>query len=186
LPYKSEVTTNMSHWNWHGYWGAGPRVKTLLLRKPQKAGSYVMVWDGTDDLGNLVEPGEYLISVWGWRLPDNAIIVSKEPIISDLLVTPTYLNPAAQPYDEQNQATFTYTLSKTSDVTATLYDTSNYVVKSVTLNNVPAGTGNTIVWDGKNGSGFYVAPGVYRAKLIATDDLGNRSMDANSLVVIFY
>jgi len=186
LPYKSEVTVNMSHWNWGGYWGAGPRVKTLLLRKPQKAGSYVMVWDGTDDLGNLVEPGEYLISVWGWRLADNAIIVSKEPIISDLLVTPTYLNPAAQPYDEQNQAVFSYTLSKTSDVVATFYDSSNYVVKTITQNGVVAGSGKTLVWDGKNGAGLYVAPGIYRIKLIATDPLGNRSMDANALIVIFY
>lgn len=186
IPYKSEVTVNMSHWNWGGYWGAGPRVKTLLLRKPQKAGSYVMVWDGTDDLGNLVEPGEYLISVWGWRLAADAIIVSKEPLISDLLVTPTYLNPAAQPYDEQNQAVFSYTLSKTADVVATFYDSNNYIVKTITQNGVPAGTGNTLLWDGKNGSGIYVVPGIYRVKLIATDPLGNRSMDANALIVIFY
>jgi len=186
LPQKSDVTINMSHWNWGGYWGAGPRVKTLLLRKPQKAGSYVMVWDGTDDAGNLVEPGEYLITVWGWRLADNAIIVATEPIISDLLVTPTYLNPNAQPYDDLNEATFKYTLSKTATVRAYIYDSENYLIKTITMTDVPAGSGRTITWDGKNTGGKFVAPGTYRLRLVATDANGTESLPANALLVIFY
>jgi len=186
LPGKSEVTINMSHWNWHGYWGAGPRVRTLLMRKPLKAGSYVMTWDGTDDSGNLVEAGDYLITVWGYYLPANAIIVQTEPVISDLLPLPVYLNPDAKPYDDVYQETFTYTVSKPVKVTASIYDAANFLVRTITINGVPAGTGNKVVWDGKNNSGKYVLPGTYRIKLVAVDAKGNSSMDANALVVIYY
>jgi len=185
LPTKSEVTVYISPFG--GSYGlAGPRIKTLLEREPQKAGSHVLVWDGTDDSGELVPPHTYVIAVFGWRLPENAVIVTARPVVSDLLVTPAYLNPDAMPYDPVNEATFSYTLSKEADVTATLSDSNNVVVRTFTRNNVPAQAGNTIVWDGKNRNGFFVAPGTYRLKLRSTDAHGNQSKDANALIIIFY
>jgi len=185
LDRKSEVTIYISDYiNEILY--AGLRVKTLFLRKPLKAGSYVAVWDGTDDLGNLVNPGDYVIATMAWALPDNAIIVNNEPILSDVTVSPGYLNPDARPYDETNFATFSFTLSKTADVTASIYDESNYIVKSITRTDLPEGAGNEIQWDGINKDGDYVPPGVYRIKLIATDADGNMSDEGNALMVVFY
>jgi len=185
LDTKSEVTVYISPFG--GIYGfTGPRIKTLLLKEPQKAGSYVLVWDGTDDAGNLVPPHTYVIAVFGWRLPANAIIVASEPIISDLLVSPTYLNPGSGAYSMNSQTTFTYTLSKAADVVATLYNEKNYLVKTVTAIGVPAGEGNTITWDGKNKDGKYAASGIYRLTLTATDGNGNKSLPANALVVVFY
>ncbi|MFC1858655.1 PKD domain-containing protein [Thermodesulfobacteriota bacterium] len=182
LDRKFEVTIYIS------YFGAydDVRVKTLLLRKPQKAGSYVLVWDGTDDEGNLVESTDYVIAVFAWKLPDNAIIVNTEPIVSDLLVSPAYFSPAFNPYAEITDATFTYTLSKTADVTATIYNSANFIVKTITVNDVPPGSGNTITWNGKNENGEYVATGTYRFKLTATDADGNQSREVNALFIVFY
>jgi hypothetical protein len=133
-----------------------------------------------------VEPFTYVIATMAWNLPENAIILFIEPIISDLLVTPTFFNPIGFTYTDIQNVTFTYTLSKTADVEAKIFDTDNFVVQTVTATNVPAGPGNTITWDGKNEEDFYVAPGIYRLKLVATDASGNRSLDANALLEIFY
>ncbi|MFC1859663.1 FlgD immunoglobulin-like domain containing protein, partial [Thermodesulfobacteriota bacterium] len=182
LDRKSEVTVYIS------YLGAyeDQRVKTLFLRKPQKAGNYVLVWDGTDDDGDLVEPTAYVIAVFCWKLPDNAIIVNTEPMVSDLVASPAYFNPFFNPYTETTNATFTYSLSKAADVTATVYNSANFIVKTITVNNVPSGIGNKITWNGKNERDEYVDAGNYRFKLIATDANGNRSREANTLFFIFY
>jgi flagellar hook assembly protein FlgD len=182
LSDKSEVTIYIAPFSG----GAGERIKTLLLRKPQPAGSYVKVWDGTDDRGDLVPPGNYVIAVMGWRLAENVMIVSAEPILSDVFVTPTYLNPRAMPYDEEDQTDISFTLSKQADVTVSIYNAKNYLIRSITVNDVPAGPGNTITWDGKNNSGKYVDPGTCRLTVVATDANGYNSMPANALIEVFY
>ncbi len=179
---KSEITVYIAPFAG----GAGNRIKTLLLRKPQKAGSYVLVWDGTDDLGNVVPAGNYVIAPQGWELPANAIIVQTEPVVSDLAVTPGYFNPDVAPYDDEERARFSYSLSKAADVKLSVYDENNYIVRTVTENDVPAGTGMALYWDGKNSNGAYVPPGIYRTKVVATDAEGSRSEEANALMVIFY
>ncbi len=182
LDGKSEVTVYIAPFSS----GAGTRVKTLVMRKPQKGGSYVLVWDGTNDIGNLVDPGNYVIAVFGWHLPPNAIIVNNLPVVADLTVTPTYLNPDVYPYDDQYQATFGFNLSKVSDITVNIFDEDNYIVRTVTASDVPAGAVSSMKWDGKNDAGNFVPPGVYRIKVIATDSEGNKSEDANALLIVFY
>ncbi|MFC1858853.1 FlgD immunoglobulin-like domain containing protein, partial [Thermodesulfobacteriota bacterium] len=109
-----------------------------------------------------------------------------QPVIADLNVTPSYFNPSPNPYATMVNAQFSYTLSKTSDVAAKIFNSGNYVVKTITLPNVPAGYGNIFEWDGKGDNGKYVAPGDYRVKLIAVDANGNQSRDANVLLTVFY
>ncbi len=182
LETKSEVTVYISPFRG----GAMDRIKTLVLRQPQKAGNYVLTWDGTDDSGNLVASESYVLAVFRWYLPENAIIINNRPMISDPLVNPAYFNPDALPYSDENQTIMSYTLSKQADVSLTIYDGLNYIVKQITTKDVSAGPGNIITWDGKNTQGKNVTPGVYRTKLIATDANGNKSYDANALLIIFY
>ena len=182
LAVKSEITVYISPFSS----GAGERIKTLMLRVPQKSGSYVLIWDGTDDFGNLVTAGNYVIAVMAWRLPANAILINTRPIISDLSVKPSYLNPDALPYSDDNQSVMSYTLSKKADVSLSIYDSSNYIIRSITLKDVPAGVNNIIKWDGRNTKGENVTPGTYRSKLIATDSNGSKSFEANTLLIIFY
>ncbi len=181
LSTKSEVTIYMSPF----VGGAQTRAKTLQLRSPRRAGSYVQTWDGTDDLGNLVKPMDYVIAVFAWKLPPNAIIVENRPVIGDLHVTPSSLNPAAAPYDDLTSVSIVFSLSKDATVTARILDEDNYRVKTITANGT-AGAGNSIVWDGTNEAGDLVAPGIYRIQLTAEDDLGHRSEEANTVLIIFY
>ena len=181
LDTKSEVTIYMSPFSG----GALARAKTLQLRSPRRAGSYVQTWDGTNDLGNLVPPMTYVIAVFAWKLPPNAIIVENRPVIGDLHVTPSALNPAAAPYDDVTRASILFSLSKDATVTARILDEANYRVKSLTMSG-KAGTGNAILWDGTNEAGDLVAPGIYRVQLSAEDSLGHRSEEANTVLIIFY
>ena len=184
LDHKGDITVYISHFSQDTL--AGARVKTLLLRYPQTAGSYVQVWDGTDDQGKLVDPTSYVIAVFSWDLPDNAIIVRSEPVINDLYIHPAYVNPAALPYDETDSVEIIYTLSKQAKVVASVFDKEGYLIRTLTQPNVPAGPLNTMEWDGKNETGKYVAPGSYRIKLVATDAAGNSSMAVNAPAIIFY
>ncbi len=181
LDTKSEVTIYMSPF----VTGALNRAKTLQLRSPRRAGSYVQTWDGTDDLGDLVRPMNYVIAVFAWELPPNAIIVENRPVIGDLHVTPAALNPAASPYDDATSAAILFSLSKPAAVTARILDEENYRVRTLSVQG-RAGTGNELVWDGTNSAGDLVAPGIYRVQLTATDDLGHRSEPANTVLIIFY
>jgi len=182
LDYKSEVTIYISTFSS----GAGDRVKTLQLRTPQKAGNYVQVWDGSNDSGDLVDPGNYVIAVFSWDLPGNAMIIENRPVIGDIHVSPAYFNPAGLPYDPTANVTLTYSLTKTADVTADILDEDNFKVRVLTAQNAPAGTSNTLLWDGTNTAGEKVAPGAYRVRMKATDLQGHVSVEANTVMVIFY
>lgn len=66
-----------------------------------------------------------------------------------------------------------YSLSSAAaDVTATIYDSSGSVVKTVDLGSKSAGS-YTFSWDGTNGSGSTVSDGAYTIKYKATDSSGN-------------
>ncbi|MFP4474496.1 MAG: PKD domain-containing protein [Desulfatibacillaceae bacterium] len=183
LSHKAEVSIYISiFYNGTSY----NRVRTLLNRKPQKAGSYVQVWDGTDDAGNLVPSATFMIAPQAWNLPENAIIVRTEPVVSDFSVSPGYLNPDASPYDEKSRAAMTFILTEAADVSATVFGPDNSLVRTVTANGMQAGTPQTVYWDGKNNQGEYVAPGIYRVTVVATDSDGTESDPANALMVIFY
>ncbi|MEW6428277.1 MAG: PKD domain-containing protein [Thermodesulfobacteriota bacterium] len=178
---KSEVTIYISPFAG----GALTRARTLQLRTPRRAGSYVQIWDGTNDLGDLVDPFDYVLAVFAWPLPPNAIIVENRPVINDLHITPAALNPAAAPYDDAVATELLFSLSKPADISARVLDEDNFLVKSLSAPGLAAGT-NALAWDGTNEAGIKVAPGIYRIKLIATDALGHVSQEANTVLIIFY
>jgi len=162
------------------------RIKTVFLRKPMKPGDYVIVWDGTDDEGNLAGPGLYCLCVMYWDLPDNTIIVSSEPIVSDFSLEPNYLRPAANPYHERPTIlTLTYRLSKEADVLVLVQNERNITVRTLAFEDVPAGV-ETVTWDGRNEHGQLVHRGRYKIGIQATDSGGNTSLRAYSLFKVFY
>ncbi len=56
----------------------GPLVKTLLDWELQFAGPHSVIWDGTDEMGYIVEPGDYKVAFWADTIPENSIIVEEE------------------------------------------------------------------------------------------------------------
>jgi flagellar basal-body rod modification protein FlgD len=66
-----------------------------------------------------------------------------------------------------------FTLSSdASDVTATIYNSSGSVVRTVDLGSMSAGS-YTYSWDGTNSSGSTVSDGTYTVKYTATDSSGS-------------
>ena len=55
----------------------GPLVKTLMDWTPQQAGQHSVVWDGTDENGVIVDPGQYEVVFWAEGYPENGIIVEQ-------------------------------------------------------------------------------------------------------------
>lgn len=74
-----------------------------------------------------------------------------------------------------------FDLAKNADsVAVAIKDSSGLVVRTITLNDVAAGT-NTFAWDGKNDAGAAVAAGTYSYTIKALQ--GGNSVDATALAV---
>ncbi|MBI4866403.1 MAG: PKD domain-containing protein [Candidatus Wallbacteria bacterium] len=151
------------------------RVKTILLREPLAAGSYVVPWDGTDDSGNPAPVTDYIMPVFFWELPPNAVVVAGRPILSDPGATSNVINPVDNPYSDAGvtPAEITYSVSKRSRVDVAIYDETNRVVQTMRFDDVPAGK-NAFTWDCRSG-GQLVDEGTYRVRVLATDGRGNTS-----------
>jgi len=181
LPKPAEVTIYIFSNDW------GALVKTILLREPQKAGDYVVDWDGTDDEGNIVPVAVYYVAVNAWYLPENSLIISSKPVVSDLSADPNYLNPAPNPYSSggDSNVVVSYRLSKQCDIIAVVQDERNTLVKTMEFNDVSAGI-NTVSWNGRDNDGKLMADGKYKIGIKARDASGNESRMVYSLFVIFY
>ncbi|NQU45191.1 PKD domain-containing protein, partial [bacterium] len=160
-------------------------VKTLLLREPRKSGTYVDIWDGTDDEGNLVGPGTYSLAVWSYELPDNALIVASRPIISDVSKDPDYFSPGHNPYLVQPEMEIRYHLSKPASVTIRIENEVGAVLKTFRQDQGASGN-KTATWNGLTKDGYLPEPGNYKISLKAVDAFGNESITVYSLFRIFY
>jgi len=59
------------------------------------------------------------------------------------------------------------------------------VLRTITTPGVPVGR-NQVVWDGKDDTGTLVINGDYRIAIQATDSAGNRSIQLNVVVRVYY
>jgi len=185
LPVKSEVTSYIA-WNNESD-TPQYRIRTLYVRKPMASGNTVIVWDGTTDEGYAAAPGRYNLCVMGWDLAENAIIVEGNPVVSDVAVEPNYYSPAFNPYaaDSTPELTISFTLSKVSNVTLTVHNDNNEVVRTMTLEDVEAGTSSGS-WDGRDEDGYLVAEGHYRVGVQATASAGTSSDLLYALFLVYY
>jgi len=185
VSYKSEITV------WIGPFTGGERFRTLLEHEPQASGPHQVVWDGTDDQGSYmagVYSSGYLVGIIGWRLPDNAVVCrGARPVVSNVTVTPNYYDPSyhsEEPVGYRN-AIVEFDLSETANVSVTVYNEDNAIVRIITQAGLPAGP-NSLAWDGRNGEGQLVADGRYRLGVRAVDSEGFASMVAYGFVKVFY
>lgn len=162
------------------------RIKTIFLRKPSRPGNYVLVWDGTDDQGNVRGSGSYNLCVMYWDMPPNAIIVAGEPIISDIAVSPSVFWPAPNPYDKENPTlAVSFRLSKPADITAIIRNETGGAVRTLSISEAPSGL-NAIVWDGCTDAGELVSEGRYQLGIQAADTAGNASISSYALFKVEY
>ena len=183
LAQPAETTVYVA--KWVGY--VGDRVKTVLLREPRPSGTYIDVWDGTDDEGNMAPPWQYVWSVMAWNLPDNAIIVDSRPVISDMSKDPDFFLPAANPYNTSadDNLAVSFRLSKDATVAAFVQDETDAVVRQLPAQALTTGQ-QQLTWDGRDAAGHLVTPGIYRMGLQATDTNGNVSRRVYSVFAAFF
>ncbi len=185
LDKPSETTIYVAEWA--GGAMVEDRVKTVLLREPLPSGDYVTTWDGTDDQGRIPEMGVYVWTVFGYDLPDNAIIVNSKPVIEDVSKEPDFYMPADNPYTEDpgKPLAVSFRLSKPATVEAFIKNENDVTVLTLAPQEFQAGV-NQLTWDGRNASGALVHPGVFRMGIKATDAFGNESTTEYAVFRVFY
>jgi hypothetical protein len=176
------------------FWTRGPtglveRVRTLLVREPVGSGIHIVLWDGTDDEGNVLPPEtEYPPVIWAWNIPDNGMIVLGEKLaIADIAAEPNYFSPAYNPYGAlaTQQTVVSFNLLKKANLEVKIVNSEGALIKAMNIPNLPRGR-NSVAWDGKDMSGELVKAGSYRITLTAVDKAGNRSNHRSVFLIVYY
>jgi len=175
-----------------GLFNTDTRFVTLLDRVPLGVGTHTIHWDGLDANGNFAvpPPGDaFLVGIFGFTLPDNAIFLEGAPALSNVTVDPNFFDPSTPDFltPADPTATIAYDLDKLADVELTVTNLqTGRVLRRIREFNVPAGMGHTIAWDGHADNGLFVDKGDYRLALRATDSIGSPSLTRFALVRVFY
>jgi len=176
-----------------GLFNTDTRFVTLLENVPLGVGTHTIYWDGLDANGQfaVAPPGDsFLFGIFGYTLPNNAIMLQSAPVLSGVSVDPNYYDPSTPNFisPANPTATVSYNLNKQAavvDLIVTNLATGN-VMQRIRQLNVPQGTGHTISWDGHADNGLFADAGDYRLMLRATDTVGSISLTRYALVRVFY
>ena len=148
----------------------GPAIRVIKYQEPTGSGERQTIWDGRDEIGEIVPYRQYTLATWGYTLRDNSIvIVGGRPSISETQAAPIKFNPIFNPYTttQQNSTTISFSLSDDAKIVLDIYNSNNVLVRRL-LDNVLKSKGtNTVVWDGKNNKGKILSYGFYRIELQA-------------------
>lgn len=143
-------------------------VRNLAAGVAKNAGYVSHSWDGRDGSGNLVNEGNYTVTVCAVGLSGKAVDASL-PFAAGVVPAVTALSSSPEPYDPgSGDATFKFTLSDPANVKITI--SQGYItVRTLSQGLMPAGE-NTVTWDGKDSSTTPkpVGDGTYTYKVEAT------------------
>ncbi|OGN87777.1 MAG: hypothetical protein A2X23_07080 [Chloroflexi bacterium GWC2_73_18] len=143
--------------------GTGQTIRTTWNGSGVADGSYRVVVDATDALGNV---GDRYID---WATVDT-VAPSLGSFGTSAPVTPLSFSPDGDGYEDT--AAFGYSVSEASTLQVAVTNASGATVRNFTVN-APAGSGS-FTWDGRNGSGARVADGRYTVRLTPRDPAGNQ------------
>lgn len=151
----------------------GARLMTLMEHERMGRGQYSLYWNGEYPNGRKLPSNvtKLMPGILRYTLPNNVIFVKENPRIDDYTLASTIIaDPRREPI------TVYLTLSKISTIELVVSDMQRGVdVASRVYPDVGAGQ-QSIVWDGKNNSDQYLAPGDYRIGVRSVDSWGNRSL----------
>ena len=174
------------------------RIKTLLLKQPLGKGVHTILWAGDANDGTLADLSKYkdkypsnanyyMTGGFMNQLADNAVYVKSGVSVLDLKSDiPIYVPTTIDANQNQKLLTVSFELSAPASVTLTVNDAqSGATVVTKQVASLPAGQ-QSVTWDGKDANGKYIAPGVYRIGVKATDSYGYTSLTQYALQRIFY
>ncbi len=174
------------------------RIKTLLLKQALGKGSYTIKWAGDANDGTLADLSDYkdkypsyanYYMTGGFKnlLAKNAVFVKSGVSILNLEVdAPVYVPNTIDEEKQYKELTISFDLSSDASVTLTINDAqTGATVMSKEYASLIKGS-QSITWNGKDENGKYIAPGVYRIGVKATDTYGYTSLTQYVLQRIFY
>jgi len=185
LPQASELTAFV------GYSTYGPdvRVATLFTRRVFPKGSHLIKWYSTSNEGEFILPegGYFMYGNWGYYLASNAIYVKSGAHITSLIASPAIYDPTSHKEDGlRKTCDISFNLTNPASVELSVVDSeTGFLVAYKKYEDLPAGA-NTVEWDGKNGSGDFIAPGKFTLGLKAVDATGYSSLTQYTLQRIYY
>lgn len=184
LDRASEVTAFM------GLYNIDTRLVTFLQREPLGRGKHVIVWNGENSEGQLIEPppgDSFLFGIFAYTLPDNAIFVRSGVHVSAVSAAPSIFQPLQSgPEGSSASSRISFELNRAGSAKVTVNDVKSGIpVAEFTRTGLAAGA-NTVMWDGRDNNGELVAAGDYRIGVAGIDDKGHQSLTVYALQRIFY
>ncbi|ODS23277.1 hypothetical protein AB835_09660 [Candidatus Endobugula sertula] len=182
LNRASEVTAFM------GLFHVNTRLVTFLQRQPLGRGSHRIVWNGENEGGQLISTSQrFLFGIFAYTLPDNAVFVRSGVHVSRVNALPYIYRPTE--LDEHGgfaMSQIRIDLNRAGKVKLTVNDVNTGVTVSTrTYDNLAEGI-NTIIWDGKDNKGEYLAAGTYRIGVAGVDESGHTSLTVYALQRIYH
>jgi len=187
IPYNARVTGYVTIIGGEDFAPATFFRSRLLAR-----GDYAIEWFGEGTDGKFLprrDRGGYLPAIYGLTTSDNAVVLSHATSIDSLTATPGIFYPPLAPVAEgaSGGGTLAFDLSRASDIVLTVDNTeAGAEVLRREYPGVPAGSGVTLKWDGRDNGGQLLAPGGYRISLYARDAFGQLSLPTRAMQRIRY
>jgi flagellar hook assembly protein FlgD len=152
----------------------GTAVRVLQDPVAQAAGSFSVVWDGTDGAMVRVADGTYVIRAIATTAV-GSISMTKTVVVDTAPPTIVLGSISPDPYDGVGSLTVPITVSEAGTATTKFYrDGSSSSSRSLSTSIAAGGTVN-VTWNGLNGDGTAAASGSYTVRVYFQDKAGNHA-----------
>jgi len=154
-------------------------VKFLFGAISAECGTLSLIWDGNDELGNMVSDGDYKLFIRATDKAGNEKEESK-PItvdtVSPLISNESYSTSLITPNDDgvNDDTNISFSVSEPSDVSVMFRDTSGKLLRQIDLF-AEKDAVKQVTWDGKNYAGEVVT-GKIEVYIRAIDYAGNKTV----------
>lgn len=153
------------------------------------AGDTRVQWYGTGTDGKLLpyrDNNGYLPAIYGITLPSNSIVLNHFTDLDNLTVSPPIMHPL-NGSTANSQSIIQFDLNRQADVTVTIDNTAQGInVLQKTFRDVSPGSGQQLLWDGKDNLGRQVGPGGYVLTVSAIDTFGNTTIPRRAVQRVEY
>ncbi len=155
----------------------GAVVKTLRAQSQQAAGSYQLLWNGTNDSNVTMSPNTYNIEVYASNTAGTDLALARVNITNTPVEVAPVVSVSASPVSfdptKGQSTTATYTLNTTANLRVDVKQGSTVVKTLRGLSEQTAGT-YSLVWDGSIYNANPLAPvGAYTIEVYATNNAGS-------------
>lgn len=140
-------------------------VRVLKARSLQYPGSFDLIWDGTDDLGNVLDQGEYRLQLTAERLDETTQQITKTVAITNRMPL-VYIAPENE---ENPQRAFELRLTAEQGTVLLfeVFDEAGNIIYSKGLTQAQSGEA-VLTWEGQTQSGDMAPEAQYEFSLTVT------------------